>query len=206
MLFRSNIHAEWVKRPIPLYVAAEGPRTLELTGELADGVMCGMGLTPEALGASLDYLRTGASQSGRSLADLDVWAFARINIGDDKDALVREIRMELASTAHHAFRFTLEGKGVPEEMKARILEVQRGYNPRRHEALGESPNARLMADPELLAYMAERFAIVGNVEQCVEQIRRLEAAGVDGVLFTGFVEQRAELIRNIGKVIAEVRR
>jgi 5,10-methylenetetrahydromethanopterin reductase len=201
----AQIHAEWVKRPIPLYVAAEGPRTLELTGEVADGVMAGMGLSSAAIELTLNHLGVGAERAGRSLDDLDVWVLARVNIGDDRQALINEIRMELASTAHHAFRFTLDGKDVPDALRERIMAVQRGYNPRRHEALGESPNARLMQDAELLDYMAGRFAIVGTVEECAAQVRQLEALGVKGILFTGFVADRAGLLERIGEVIAMVR-
>ncbi len=76
-----------------------------------------------------------------------------MNVGEDRDALISEIRMELASTAHHAFRFTQEGKLVPLQFADAIREVQQGYKPSHHEDLGESPNAKLMQDPGLLAYM-----------------------------------------------------
>ena len=201
----AEIHAAWVERDIPVYIAAEGPRTLHLAGEVADGVICGTGLKGEALETSLGHLREGARRSGRTLEDLDIWLLARVNIGADPELLVREIRMELASTAHHAFRFTLEGKHVPDHLREAILAVQRGYNPRRHEALGESPNAQLMQDKELLRYMADRFAIVGTVQSCAEQIKRVRAAGVDGVLFTGFVEDRVALIEKLGEVFTRVR-
>lgn len=90
--------------PVPVYVAAEGPKTLELAGEVADGVIFGLGL---------EHLRRGAERAGSSLEDPDIWAMARINVGEDRDALIRDMRMELASAAHHAFRFTLAGKQVP---------------------------------------------------------------------------------------------
>ena len=32
------VRLTWRRRAIPLYLAAEGPRTLELAGEVADGV------------------------------------------------------------------------------------------------------------------------------------------------------------------------
>ena len=35
----AKMHSEWVRQPLPIYIAADGPRTLELAGELADGVI-----------------------------------------------------------------------------------------------------------------------------------------------------------------------
>ena len=193
-----EIHTQWVPRPLPVYIAAEGPKTLELAGEVADGVICGLGLEPEIVARCLEHLRRGAERAGRGLEDLDIWAMARVNVGTDRNTLIREIRMELASTAHHAFRFTLEGKQVPPAFYDAIRRVQSGYQPRQHEAHGESPNAQLIGDPEFLEYMAQRFAILGTPKECAEQIRRVREAGISNILFTGFVEERQALIRTLG--------
>ena len=56
---------------VPIYVAALGPRNLELTGELADGWI-GNAFVPEHAGAFLDHIAAGAAAGGRSLADLDL--------------------------------------------------------------------------------------------------------------------------------------
>lgn len=200
-----DIHTRWIAgqadNPVPIYIAAEGPKTLELAGEIADGVICGMGLSPDVARLTLDHLAIGAERGGRSLDDLDIWALARVNVGADRDALINEIRMELASMAHHAFRFTLEGKLVPPELADAIRKVQQGYQPAHHEDLGESPNAGLMDDPELLAYMTDRFAVVGTAEDCARRIQEIRASGFHQLLFTGFVDARADLIRTLGRAV-----
>lgn len=200
-----DIHTKWIgeqaSNPVPIYIAAEGPKTLELAGEIADGVICGMGLSPEVARLTLDHLSIGAERAGKTLDDLDIWALARVNVGNDRDALVDEIRMELASMAHHAFRFTLEGKLVPPDLADAIRKVQQGYQPAHHEDLGESPNAGLMQDPELLDYMTDRFAVVGTADACVARIQEIRASGFHQLLFTGFVDQRAELIKALGQSV-----
>lgn len=197
------VHTRWTggldHPPVPIYISAEGPKTLELAGEIADGVFCGMGLSPEIVALSLDHLRIGAERAGRSLDDIDIWALARVNVGDDLASLADEVCMELASTAHHAFRFTLEGKLVPPDMADAIRAVQSGYQPAHHEDLGESPNARLMSDPKLLSYMADRFAVLGTPERCAERIMSIREAGFHQILFTGFVEARHALIETLGR-------
>jgi alkanesulfonate monooxygenase SsuD/methylene tetrahydromethanopterin reductase-like flavin-dependent oxidoreductase (luciferase family) len=110
--------------------------------------------------------------------------------------------MELASSAHHAFRFTLEGKHVPPALADAIHRVQRGYQPAAHERLGPSPNAALLdAEPALLRYLADRFAVVGPPEACAEKLRAVIDAGISGLLFTGFVPDRPRLIRALGEKI-----
>ena len=163
-----DIHTKWVGPqagdPVPIYVSAEGPKTLELAGEIADGVICGMGLSPEVVGLTLEHIAIGAERAGKSLDDIDVWTLTRVNVGPDRAALIDEIRMELASTAHHAFRFTQQGKLVPPELAEAIRQVQTGYSPAHHEDLGQSPNAGLMDNPALLAYMTDRFAVIGTAD------------------------------------------
>ena len=53
---RLTVHP--VREHVPLYLAAVGPRSLELTGEIADGWL-GVFFAPEHAAASLDHLRAG---------------------------------------------------------------------------------------------------------------------------------------------------
>jgi len=192
----------WAPRPVPIYLSAEGPRTLELAGEIADGVIVNVGLEPALVRDAVAHVHAGARRAGRDPAAVDLWTMVRANVTDDVAAGVDEIRMELASNAHHVFRFTLEGKHVPGALADAIRRVQKGYQPAAHEALGASPNARLLeAEPALRAYLAERFAVVGPAEACAEKLRGVVAAGIDGLLVTGFVAERQRLIRALGEQV-----
>ena len=197
----------WATRAVPIYLSAEGPRTLELAGEIADGVIVNVGLEPGLVREAVAHVHAGARRAGRDPAAIDLWTLVRANVTDDVAAGIEEIRMELASNAHHVFRFTLEGKHVPGELVDAIRRVQKGYQPAAHEALGPSPNARLLdAEPVLRAYLAERFAAVGPAAVCAEKLRGVVEAGVGGLLVTGFVADRARLIRALGeRVLPQLR-
>ncbi len=58
-----------------------------------------------------------------------------------------------------------------------------------------------MQDPELLAYMVDRFAVLGTPEECVAQIQRIREAGIHQILFTGFVDDRKTLIETLGREV-----
>jgi F420-dependent oxidoreductase-like protein len=73
---------------IPLYVAALGPRNLELTGEKADGWL-GNAFMPEHADAFLEYLRRGAARAKRPLTDLDLVIPVAVEFTDDVDEAVR---------------------------------------------------------------------------------------------------------------------
>jgi 5,10-methylenetetrahydromethanopterin reductase len=203
----ANIHTSWIHRSVPIWISAEGPKTLELAGEIADGVICGMGTTPEIVAKTLSHLQIGAERSGRPLADIDIWLLCRVNVGStDFTTLAHEIRQELASSAHHAFRFTLEGKNVPAEFLDCVEGVQRNYKPSAHEDLGASHNARLLEDPDFVDYLGSRFGIIGSVSSCVDQINALQASGMHQFLFSGVgVANRVRLIEDLGdKVLPQL--
>src|SRR5205823_5405755 len=76
----------------------------------------------------------------------------------------------------HSMRFGLEGKHVPEDLRAKIEAyldhyvlydhvLHEGQNPKRMEALGLTP------------YALERFALAGNARDWIERIEQVAALG-----------------------------
>lgn len=189
-----RLQVKGAHRQVPLYLAAEGPKSLRLAGRLANGVIVGGGLTPEVIQLSLDSIRRGAEEGGRDPAALDVWWLAKANIADSRVQAVDEIKMALAASANHAFRFTLEGKGVPPELHESIRELQRQYDPHQHEALGPTRNAELTDRWGLTDYMAERFAVAGTPSECAAQVSRMVAAGAKQLLLTGIVRDPRQFV------------
>jgi 5,10-methylenetetrahydromethanopterin reductase len=63
------------RRPIPLIMAASGPKAIELAGEIADGVLLLVGFNRGIVERALDHLERGARRSGRRVEDLEItWA------------------------------------------------------------------------------------------------------------------------------------
>ena len=192
-------------RRVPIYLAAEGPRTLELAGRLADGVIVGLGLTPDVIALSLAAIERGARAAGRALADVDVWWLAKTSLADRRDEAIEPIKMALAASANHAFRFTLEGKGVPPDLHEKIKALQREYNAHQHEVPGAA-NAALPDRWDLTDFLADRFAIAGTPDDCVAQISRAMAAGARQFMITGFVpDPRAFMRRWEREIVAALR-
>jgi alkanesulfonate monooxygenase SsuD/methylene tetrahydromethanopterin reductase-like flavin-dependent oxidoreductase (luciferase family) len=90
---------------VPIYVAALGPRNLELTGELADGWI-GNTFMPEHARVFLDRLAAGAARAGRRLTDLDLVIPVAVEFTEDTDAA------EAAARRHAAgYAFTIGAMG-----------------------------------------------------------------------------------------------
>lgn len=80
-----------VRESIPVYLAALGPRNLELTGEIADGWL-GVFVAARHLGDTLAKISAGRAKAGKTLDDFDVAATATLATGDDVTACADKVR------------------------------------------------------------------------------------------------------------------
>ena len=85
------------KRPIPILMAASGPRAIELAGEVADGALLLVGFNRGIVETALGHLERGARRAGRRLEDLEiVWA-----VRTGTAATLAEARRQARPTAVH---------------------------------------------------------------------------------------------------------
>ncbi len=199
-------HVRWSNAAVPIAMSAEGPRTLAMAGSIADAAIIHTGLTPEVLDDTIGRIREGERAAGREEGKTSVWAFAKCNIAERRDDAIEEIKMALAASGHHAFRFTLEGKNVPEELREPVSILHREYEAAEHEQVGETRNARLTDELGLTDYFADRFAVVGTPRECQAKTRAIFEHGVDALLITAIGPSPETIIRRFGEeVIAPLR-
>jgi 5,10-methylenetetrahydromethanopterin reductase len=65
------VHGERRPKEVPIYIGATGDKMMELTGEIADGVVLNYLVSPEYNKKALSHLAAGALRSGRTLDDID---------------------------------------------------------------------------------------------------------------------------------------
>lgn len=65
------VHGDRGPRPVPIYIGATGDHMMELSGEIADGVLLNYLVSPAYNAHALELLERGASRAGRSLDQLD---------------------------------------------------------------------------------------------------------------------------------------
>ena len=82
---------------IPIYLATLSPRSLEMTGEIADGWL-GTSFMPEHARVFFDSIEAGAKKAGRGLAQLDLQAGGHVAFGDDVERLLAARKPGLAFT------------------------------------------------------------------------------------------------------------
>lgn len=72
--------------PVPLWIAAQGPKTLQMAGRVADGVWLRVGTHPANLQRSWDAVCTGAKQAGRAISEIQLGLIFHTAYHQDPDA------------------------------------------------------------------------------------------------------------------------
>jgi 5,10-methylenetetrahydromethanopterin reductase len=163
------------KRPVPIYISAEGPRTMRVAGRVCDGVILGTGFDLDVLEWAEARLAEGAKEAGRTLAEIDMMPAGMICVDHNGDQARQRVRARMANRAHHNFRFTYET--VPEAELAGVRRFMENFDISR--PIEERVNPDYVTD-----YLIHRFTIAGTPEECAARVKILEATGVKRLLLT----------------------
>ena len=196
----------WGKANIPIYIAGHGPKTLELAGEHADGVIVGTGVGDDVVRHAYASISAGAARAGRKLDDLDVWWALSAYIGNSRDEALSVIRMLLAAKANHLARFPEQNKQVPPEYKDILERIHKGYNYLEHQKPGAgTTNAALVRESGLESYLADRYAIVGTADDCLATLQRMAGYGVKKIWLNVHFDDKLGFIRRWRDVMAQLK-
>ena len=170
-----NVKLKAGRRPVPIYISAEGPKTLRVAGRACDGVILGTGFDLDVLEWAQARIAEGAKEASRPSSDIDIMPAGMIVVDDNGDRARKRVRSRMANRAHHNFRFTMET--VPEK---EVEGVQRFMD-----AFDISKPIEERIDPDLVTdYLLERFTIAGTPQECIAKVKRLEAEGIRRILLT----------------------
>lgn len=203
----ADLSINWIEHDeahdIPVMMAGSGPKSLALAGRTADRVLVGNGHLPDVLEQVNEQIEAGARDAGRDPDDIDTWVYARANIGDNYGTAIAEIRSVLASAANQGFAFSTNQQQIPEEHAGAIDELQKRYDADSHVGTGDdNPNATLVEELGLTEYLADRFAIAGTPNDCIEQLDRLKESGlIDGILFSNVTTQTEQFVARMGEEV-----
>ena len=182
---------------IPIYLATLSPRSLALTGEIADGWV-GTSFMPEHAGIFFEWIASGAARTGRSLGDLDLHAGGTVAFGDDVAALVARRKPGLAfsmgamgSRQHNFYNEAYRRAGYEDA----AIEVQRLWlDGRREEAAARVPDALVL-----------QTNLLGSDAMVAARIRAYRDAGVTTLRVEPEGATLAARLATLGRVMDLVR-
>jgi F420-dependent oxidoreductase-like protein len=183
--------------PVPVYLAAMGPKNLALTGELAEGWLANA-FMPETAAAFLEPLAAGAARAGRAVTDLDVVVPVGVEFTDDEQEAARRHARGYAFTigamgnrAQNFYNAAFERQGYGEDVRA----VQELWLAGRREQAAD----RVPLD------FGRRTNLLGPPELVRRRIALYRAAGVTTLQakLTGSLDERLATLATLLELCAE---
>ncbi|HCV33237.1 MAG TPA: LLM class flavin-dependent oxidoreductase [Acidimicrobiaceae bacterium] len=157
------------RRPkeVPIYIGATGDRMLELTGEIADGVVLNYLVSPEYNRRAMDRLADGAARAGRSIDDIDRPQLVVCSVAESRAEALDGARMMVTQYLGQQPHI-MKASGVPEHLLEEIGRVLTW--PATHEQVEAA--SKLVPDE-----VVQMICAAGTVEEVREKVAQYMADG-----------------------------
>src|SRR6266542_1833172 len=186
---------KWAKGPLPIWVAAYGPKALRAAGRVADGLIMQLA-DPYIVEWSLPFVREGAEEAGRRFEDIQVMSAAPAHVGEDLAHARDQVRWFPALVSNHVMDLVnrYATTELPQELTD-YIKAREHYDYAEHGRVG-AEHASFVTDE-----VVDRFCVLGTAEDCVRKLKELESLGVTQFNDYNMGEDPAEQIRIFGKDI-----
>lgn len=161
------VYQERRPKSVPIYIGATGMQMMELTGEIADGVVLNYLVSPEYNRRALQHLEAGAARAGRSLDRIDRPQLIVCSLSHDRQEALDSARV-LVTQYLGQQPHIMKASGVPESLLESIGKVLTW--PATHEQVVSA--SRLVPDD-----IVQMICAAGTPAECVEKVAEYRATG-----------------------------
>ncbi|MGZ4592772.1 MAG: LLM class F420-dependent oxidoreductase [Actinomycetes bacterium] len=191
---RLTVHP--ARENIPVYLAAIGPKNLELAGEIADGWLA-IFFAPEHSGELMGHIGAGRSKAGKTLAGFDVVPTVPVVVGADLEACAAPLR-------HYAALY-VGGMGSREQNFYNRLAVSMGYDDAaaRVQDLYLARQHRDAAEAVPFEFI-DRTSLIGRPERIRDRLHAYAEAGVTTLSvasYAGSLAERVAALRTLSEAL-----
>ncbi|MCC7354699.1 MAG: LLM class flavin-dependent oxidoreductase [Anaerolineae bacterium] len=116
------VHGERKPKRVPIYIGATGDQMMELSGEIADGVVLNYLVSPDYNKKAMQLLAQGAARAGRTLNDVDKPQLVVCSVDRDRSKALDNAR-ELVTQYLGQQPHIMKASGVSQELLDRINKV-----------------------------------------------------------------------------------
>jgi probable F420-dependent oxidoreductase len=193
-----RLELEWAKgrEPIPVYVAAYGPRALGVAGRVGDGVIIQLA-DPIIIQWIMDQARAAAEEAGRDPDELHCLVCAPSIVTEDMQEARDAVRWFPAMVSNHVMdlieRYGEDSK-IPKEL-TEYVKARKFYDYKDHSREGAA-HGEFVADE-----ICDRFSVIGSVEAVREKLKELESVGVNHFNIYLMTHGQEEILRTYGSEI-----
>jgi len=186
-----------VRESIPIYLAAIGPKNLELTGQIADGWLA-IFFAPEHAQESMDYLRAGREAVGKTMDGFDVVPTVPVVMGADIDACADQIRNYAA--------LYIGGMGSKDKNFYNQLARRMGYADAAEEIQGKYlARDYVGAAAAVPLEFIEQTSLIGTEDHIAGRLSDYASAGVTTLTIAPYahsLEERRNVVQTMARLMS----
>jgi alkanesulfonate monooxygenase SsuD/methylene tetrahydromethanopterin reductase-like flavin-dependent oxidoreductase (luciferase family) len=203
-----------LKDPVPIHIAADGPKALELVGEIGDGWLTVLS-DPERFRQKFDSVKKGAARAGRSAADLrNAVLTSGCVLRDGESATSPRVIERMGPFAVVFLHALWEASAVASHLPPPLMRLWERYRDEYVAKMKTPADKRYLEVHEgHLIYMKpgeERYVdetlvrtmtLTGRGEEIVARLKALEAAGVKQVAIQVVYPYGREMIEDFSREV-----
>ncbi|MCE7009755.1 TIGR03842 family LLM class F420-dependent oxidoreductase [Kibdelosporangium philippinense] len=194
------VRIPWVRNgKLPMWMAAYGPKALQLVGEHADGFIL-QTADPAITRWTIGSVRAAAEAAGRDPASITMCVAAPAYVGEDIPHQRDQLRWFGGMVGNHVADLVArygDSGPVPHELTDYIKGRQE-YDYSHHGKAG-NPSTDFVPDQ-----IVDRFCLVGPESAHIERLQELKELGVDQFSLYLMHDQRDETLDAYGKIIEKL--
>lgn len=157
------------RRQVPIYIAARGPRLLELAGDVADGAIIGGFASDEGIAHAKHLIGRGLERSKRTWSDIDLVSWLYTCVADDTGTARRAVS-RLVATSLVTSRSILGSLGLKLPRELRDCLESSGWS--------VAPESIDECSRHLSDEILDAFSVAGTPAECASKLARIGASGV----------------------------
>ena len=183
-----DIKVSWPPRKIPIVIACTGPRSLQMAGRVADGVLFQVGSDPSLVRYAKKNIEIGAKEAGRSLSDIKLYQRLACAVSDDREQIRNEAK-GYASVAAGTIYAGIPKEDIPEDLWEDLRIMKEQYDYQQHGSM-DAKQTDFITDRIL-----DAVAIAGTAEEAVPRFKELIELGVENFVLPIATKEPDAIIR-----------
>jgi 5,10-methylenetetrahydromethanopterin reductase len=185
-----ELHVSWPPRRVPLVIACTGPKSLQMAGRIADGVLFQVGADPQLVRYARRNIAIGAEQARRPLADIKLYQRLACAVSEQREQIRAEVR-GYASVAAGTIYSGIPREDIPDDLWHDLKRMKEQYDYQRHGDM-HARHAGLITERIL-----DAVAIAGTPAEAVPRFRELIDLGVENFVLPIATREPGVIIENL---------
>ena len=189
-----DIKTSWPPRKVPVVIACTGPKSLQLAGRIAEGVLFQVGADAQLVRYAQKNIAIGAHQAARDPASIKLYQRLACAVSADREQVRAEAR-GYASVAASTIYKAVPHADMPADLLQDLRVMKEKYDYQQHGSM-DAAQAGLITDRIL-----DAVAVTGTPDEVIPRLRELTALGIDNFVLPIATKHPDQVINTLAEEV-----